>query len=269
MAWPTDDLSTTHLDSDGASPLLARPQLLAAINKIKAMLGFVPAKAGPLGESGINGAAAAGAVTSSGLTMGAGKLLGRATTGSGAPEEISVGAGLELAGGSLECTVAAPVSSVFGRTGAVTLGAGDVVGALGFTPASGAGVAVYPASGIFVVPPGVHSVRVQVQGGRGGALFYSTWTDYGSVGGTIPGGSPGVVTGACAVTPGTSVAVTVGAAGVDSGGAATAGGTSSFMSISATGGGPGGQGSSAGAGAGGFLISPFYDAAGGSVIIEW
>lgn len=136
MAWPTDDLSTTHLDSDGASPLLARPQLLAAINKIKAMLGFVPAKAGPLGESGINGAAAAGAVTSSGLTMGAGKLLGRATTGSGAPEEISVGAGLELAGGSLECTVAAPVSSVFGRTGAVTLGAGDVVGALGFTPTS-------------------------------------------------------------------------------------------------------------------------------------
>lgn len=136
MAWPTDDLSTTHLDSDGASPLLARPQLLAALNKIKAMLGFTPAKAGPLGDSGITGAAAAGAVSGSGLTMGAGKLLGRATTGSGAPEEISVGAGLALAGGSLACTVAAPVSSVFGRTGAVALGAGDVVGALGFTPAN-------------------------------------------------------------------------------------------------------------------------------------
>lgn len=136
MAWPTDDLSTTHLDSDGASPLLARPQLLAAINKIKAMLGFTPAKAGPLGESGISGAAAAGAISGSGLTMGAGKILGRTTAGSGAMEEISIGAGLALAGGSLACTVAAPVSSVFGRTGAVTLGAGDVVGALGFAPTS-------------------------------------------------------------------------------------------------------------------------------------
>lgn len=268
MAWPTDDLSTTHLDSDGASPLLARPQLLAAINKIKAMLGFVPAKAGPLGDSGITGAAAAGAISGSGLTMGAGKILGRTTAGSGAPEEISLGAGLELAGGSLACTVAAPVISVFGRTGAVTLGAGDVVGALGFAPASGAGVAVYTASGIFVVPPGVYYVRVRVQGGRGGALYYSTQTDYGSVASIIPGGPPGVVTGACAVTPGASVAVTVGASGADSG-SPTAGGTSSVLSLSATGGGPGGQGSSAGAVAGGFLISPFYDAAGGSVIIEW
>lgn len=55
MAWPTDDLVTDQMDSDGDSPLLARLQLLAAINKIKAILGFTPAAAGPIATSGITG----------------------------------------------------------------------------------------------------------------------------------------------------------------------------------------------------------------------
>lgn len=47
------------------------------------------------------GAAASGAVTASGLTMATSRLLGRATAGTGAVEEISVGTGLTLSGGSL------------------------------------------------------------------------------------------------------------------------------------------------------------------------
>src|SRR5690349_16850501 len=51
------------------------------------------------------GAAASGAVTSSGLTMATARLLGRTTASTGAVEEISVGAGLSLAAGSLTNTV--------------------------------------------------------------------------------------------------------------------------------------------------------------------
>lgn len=47
------------------------------------------------------GAAAAGAVTSSGITMSSSRLLGRTTAGSGAVEEITVGAGLSLSAGVL------------------------------------------------------------------------------------------------------------------------------------------------------------------------
>lgn len=47
------------------------------------------------------GAAASGAVISSGLTMSTGKLLGRSTAATGAIEEITVGTGLTLSGGTL------------------------------------------------------------------------------------------------------------------------------------------------------------------------
>jgi hypothetical protein len=46
----------------------------------------------------------AGAITTSGLTMATSRLLGRTTAGSGAVEEITVGAGLALAGGELSAT---------------------------------------------------------------------------------------------------------------------------------------------------------------------
>jgi hypothetical protein len=48
--------------------------------------------------------AAAGAVTSSGLTMATAKLLGRSTAATGAIEEITVGSGLTLSAGSLSAT---------------------------------------------------------------------------------------------------------------------------------------------------------------------
>ncbi len=46
----------------------------------------------------------AAAITSSGHTMATGKLLGRSTASTGAIEEITVGSGLSLAGGSLSAT---------------------------------------------------------------------------------------------------------------------------------------------------------------------
>ena len=48
--------------------------------------------------------AASGAIGSSGLTMATARLLGRTTAGTGAPEEISIGAGLSLSGGALTAT---------------------------------------------------------------------------------------------------------------------------------------------------------------------
>ena len=48
--------------------------------------------------------AAIGAVTGSGLTMATGKLLGRSTASTGAIEEITVGSGLTLAGGTLSAS---------------------------------------------------------------------------------------------------------------------------------------------------------------------
>jgi len=56
-------------------------------------------------------AAVAGAVTSSGLTMATGKLLGRSSASTGAVQEIIVGAGLALSGGQLEANLGAYLTS--------------------------------------------------------------------------------------------------------------------------------------------------------------
>jgi len=50
------------------------------------------------------GAAASGAIGSSGLTMATARLLGRTTASTGAPEEITVGSGLSLSAGTLSAT---------------------------------------------------------------------------------------------------------------------------------------------------------------------
>jgi hypothetical protein len=59
------------------------------------------------------------------LTLGTAKLVGRTTSGTGAAEEISVGAGLTLSAGSLTGNVV----TVAGRTGAIILAVADVTGA--------------------------------------------------------------------------------------------------------------------------------------------
>lgn len=52
-------------------------------------------------STALSGKAAAGAIGSSGLTMSTARLLGRSSASSGAIEEISIGTGLTLSGGSL------------------------------------------------------------------------------------------------------------------------------------------------------------------------
>jgi hypothetical protein len=58
------------------------------------------------------------------LTQATGKLLGRTTAGTGATEEIAPGTGITLSAG----TLSADVTSVAGRTGAVTLSTADISG---------------------------------------------------------------------------------------------------------------------------------------------
>jgi len=130
------------------------------------------------------------------------------------------------------------------------------------------GVQTFTSSGTFTVPAGVTSVSVELWGGGGGS------------GGAVPnnagsGGAGGgyankLVTG---LTPGSTVAVTVGvggAAGGAGGGNGGAGGASSFGAfVSATGGG-GGPGnstasSSGGSGTGGDLVFLGQPGNGGSI----
>lgn len=51
MTWPADDLTTVHLDSETDSVAAARTELLAAVNKIKAILAELPAAAVVLSQA--------------------------------------------------------------------------------------------------------------------------------------------------------------------------------------------------------------------------
>jgi hypothetical protein len=78
------------------------------------------------------------------LTQATGKILGRTTAGAGATEEISPGTGITLSAG----TLSADVTSVAGRTGAVTLSTADISGlTTGYVEkTSSTGAAALPAS---------------------------------------------------------------------------------------------------------------------------
>lgn len=77
------------------------------------------------------GAAASGAVTACGLTQATNKLLGRSTASTGAVEELTVGSGLSLAGGTLTASGSggtvtsvsgtSPIASSGGATPAISL----------------------------------------------------------------------------------------------------------------------------------------------------
>ncbi len=64
-------------------------------------------------------------ITLSPFTMSTAKILGRSTAGTGAIEEITVGTGLSLTGGTLAAT-GGGVTSFNTRTGAITLTTADV-----------------------------------------------------------------------------------------------------------------------------------------------
>lgn len=65
------------------------------------------------------GAAASGAVTGSGITMTTARILGRTTAATGAIEEITVGSGLSLSGGTLTSTGSGGTVTSVGGTGTV------------------------------------------------------------------------------------------------------------------------------------------------------
>lgn len=98
------------------------------------------------------GAVAAGPVTASGLTQTTARILGRTTAATGAVEEISIGAGLTLAGGALSASGKALVQIQTFQTGALASGSsvwpddntipqiseGDQFMSLAFTPTNAA-----------------------------------------------------------------------------------------------------------------------------------
>lgn len=119
-------------------------------------------------------------------------------------------------------------------------------GVLGGSSGSGTFAQLFTSSGTFTVPTGVTAVKVTVIGGGGGG----GGTNQGCAGG---GGAGGVaIRWISALTPGSSIAVTIGSAGA--GGAApsisdpvaytngSSGGTSSFGSYASASGGTGGSG---------------------------
>jgi hypothetical protein len=160
-----------------------------------------------------------GPVTTSGLTMATSRLLGRTTAATGTVEEITVGTGLSLTGGTLVASAASQ---------------------------SQLREQLFTSSGTWTAPTGVTQVQIVVIGGGGGGAGY----DFGGAADGGNGGVGGLATGNVTVVPGTAYTITVGTGGT--GGATnangTAGGTSSVGALmSATGGGGGILGGTAGA----------------------
>ena len=101
------------------------------------------------------------------------------------------------------------------------------------------GAQVFTASGSFTVPAAVYALEYEVVGGGGGGGSAT----YGGAGAAGGGGAGGRSKGVVAVTPGQTIAVTIGAGGAGSIGTAPGGGggTSSFGSIASCTGGGGGS----------------------------
>lgn len=190
-------------------------------------------------------AAASGAVTGSGLTMATSRLLGRTTAATGAIEEISIGAGLALSGGSLSSTAL-----------------------------SSTNLQEFSASGTWTKPVGATVVLVECWGAGGGGG--SGARAVGSSGGGGGGGGGYNYKLFDAADLSATVTVTIGAGGA--GGAAittdntngatgSAGGISTFGSLLtgyAGGGGGAGSGSNNAGGGGGGATGSATTSSGGS-----
>lgn len=106
---------------------------------------------------------APGAVTSSGLTMATARLLGRASSGTGAVEEITIGRGLALAGGALTWA---------GHPGYAAGGyyLADGIG-VPATPAAGAANTIYFHPFVLLADTTVDSLVARVTTGAASGLF--------------------------------------------------------------------------------------------------
>jgi hypothetical protein len=127
---------------------------------------------------------APGAITGSGLTMATARLLGRTTASSGAVEEITVGTGLSLTGGTLSSTVSGTVTSVdvSGGTTGLSFSGGPITtsgtitmsGTLGV--ANGGTGATTLTSGYLLKGNGTSAVSASVAYDNGSAILIGTTT---------------------------------------------------------------------------------------------
>lgn len=193
--------------------------------------------------------APSGALTSSGYTMSTARLIGRTTASTGAPEEISVGAGLTLSGGSL---------SASGGTGVTVVREQAFTGNGTYTPHANMLYCSVIATG--------------GGGGGGGADAGFSGTNVGGGGGGGAGGTSKKVFSAATI--GASQSVTIGSAGTagsTAGGNGGNGGNTTFGALLTANGGTGGTGDTGGfaytsktGGAGGTASSGTVNITGGS-----
>jgi hypothetical protein len=140
------------------------------------------------------GTAASGAITASGLTQAASRILGRTTAGTGAVEEITVGSGLSLSGGTLSSTDAGgTVTSVAvsgGTTGLTTSGgpitsSGTITLAGTLAASNGGTGATTLAANNVLLGNGTSALQVVAPGTNGNVLTSNgtTWTSAAPSGG--------------------------------------------------------------------------------------
>jgi hypothetical protein len=144
------------------------------------------------------GAAASGAITGSGLTQAADRILGRTTAGTGAIEEISIGSGLSLSAGTLSSTAAGgTVTSVAvsgGTTGLTVSGSpittsGTITLNGTLAVANGGTGATSLTANNVILGNGTSAVQVVAPGTNGNVLTSNgtTWVSQAASGGSLLG----------------------------------------------------------------------------------
>jgi hypothetical protein len=111
------------------------------------------------------------------VAMNSGRLIGRTTAGGGSPEEIGIGTGLALSGGSLSNS---GVTAFNSRAGAVSLSSGDVTSALGYSPANSSHAHSYAdlsaiVGAVYIGPNGGQPQYIRFTRANGGTFDIATF----------------------------------------------------------------------------------------------
>jgi hypothetical protein len=125
-------------------------------------------------------AAASGAVTSSGITMSTARILGRTTASTGAIEEISIGSGLSLTGGTLSSTAGGGTVTSVSFTGGI-ISVANPTSTPAFTVAGTSGGIPYFSSASTWATSAALAANALVVGGGAGAAPATVTTGTGVV----------------------------------------------------------------------------------------